>query len=491
MSWDNAAGGDGGWYDGPAEQGTASHHDGRNDFSYSNDARNHSAHDTSSGNNVNDDGACYNCGEPGHMKSECPNPRTGAQNSGQCYRCGESGHNKAECPNPAVAREFTGTCRLCEETGHRAADCPSASPKVCKNCEQEGHAVLECQNPRKLHRSEIPDVMPDVSWKELEAACSEGDLEDIKIAVSKYVKALPATTYNELEMGFRNQDLKLYLIALKREITETLTLMDLQGKLDREWCISYRTSDKPKRPKEAEGWPTPEENRERLKNAGEPVDRLVPKCSNCDKLGHIAKSCSEERVENTERVVVKCYNCDGQGHRVRDCPNPRPDRFACRNCKQSGHTSKECPEPRSAEGVECKKCGETGHFARDCPTGGGGGDTACRNCGQEGHRAKDCTEPRVVTCRNCDEVGHVSKECPKPRDYSRVKCSNCKKMGHTKVRCKEPLVDEDAADNGHNGVDALTLEDSAPAGGDDSWGSSAPLPATDDDNNFETGTSEW
>ncbi|KAF8856463.1 hypothetical protein BDZ45DRAFT_466197 [Acephala macrosclerotiorum] len=116
--------------------------------------------------------------------------------------------------------------------------------------------------------------------------------------------------------------------------------MDLQGNLDKKYTIQWRWSPKSARPKEAGGWPTPEDNLERLADAGEPVDRGIPKCSNCDELGHTRNKCEQDKNENSDRAEVKCYNCDGVGHRVRDCPTPRIDKFACKNCKQSGHSSK-------------------------------------------------------------------------------------------------------------------------------------------------------
>lgn len=128
--------------------------------------------------------------------------------------------------------------------------------------------------------------MPDVAWAELKQAVKDKDLDDIQEALAKYIKAIPEMTYVSLEQAFRNQDLGVYVIALERELSQTYTNMDLQGNLDRTYTISYRLSDKPKRPKEAEGWPTSaEKNMERLKDAGEPMDRGVPLCGNCEQLG--------------------------------------------------------------------------------------------------------------------------------------------------------------------------------------------------------------
>ena len=168
-------------------------------------------------------------------------------------------------------------------------------------------------------------------------------MDEVKEAVFQYIKATPDATWFQLEKAFRSQHLNVYLIAIEKELAVTYTNMDLQGKLDCKYTISFRLSNKAQRPKEKDAWPaTDEENLERLADAGIPVDRGIPKCSNCEQLGHIYKSCPEEKNENTDRAVVKCFNCEEVGHRVRDCPNPRPDKFACRNCKQSGHSSKEC-----------------------------------------------------------------------------------------------------------------------------------------------------
>lgn len=142
---------------------------------------------------------------------------------------------------------------------------------------------MECKAPRKIDRSKVEDVPGEVAWEEMKHAIQSRDLDDVKIAAEKYMKACPEATYQQLQHGFRVQGLNAYLIALEKELNPTYTNMDLQGNLDRKYSVTWRSSDKPLRPKESEGWPASlDENYARLADAGEPVDRGVPKCNNCD-----------------------------------------------------------------------------------------------------------------------------------------------------------------------------------------------------------------
>lgn len=59
--------------------------------------------------------------------------------------------------------------------------------------------------------------------------------------------------------------------------------MDLDGSTARKYNIGYFFSATAPRVSLAPGWPaSAEDNIERLKDAGLPVDTKIPKCSNCD-----------------------------------------------------------------------------------------------------------------------------------------------------------------------------------------------------------------
>jgi len=183
-----------------------------------------------------------------------------------------------------------------------------------------GHKVVECKNPRKINVDDVRGVTPDEALEEIRKAVADRDLDDVKEAVKMYVKAMPETTYPELEKLFRDQDIGVFLIGIEKEhILSTLTNMNLQGDLDKKFTVTYRFSKLPPRPRDRAIWPADDaENVARLEDGGEVVPRLIPKCRNCDELGHIAKHCPQDKRESVG-PEVKCINCDSVGHRMRDC----------------------------------------------------------------------------------------------------------------------------------------------------------------------------
>ncbi|KAJ5976062.1 zinc knuckle transcription factor (CnjB) [Penicillium waksmanii] len=413
-------------------------------------------------------GACYNCGEEGHSKNDCPQPRKAM---GVCYNCGEVGHNKSDCLQPRI---FKGTCRICNQEGHPAATCPEKPVNICRNCKAEGerspsrlptylktknvyicvtgHQSKDCKANRKFDLNQVADKLPEEAWAMMKGASEEKEIGEFRDALQIYAKACPDETFQTIGKKMRDESFKISLIALEKPTEDVISLIDLQGKLDRQYVVGFFYSDKPQRANLRERWPeTPEDNLERLQNAGLPYDRQVMKCRNCGEMGHSARACKQEPVA-FEKTEIKCNNCGELGHRVRDCTQPRKSRFGCRNCGSEEHEARECPEPRSADDVECRRCNEKGHFAKDCPNSAPREPRTCRNCGSTEHIARECDQPANpdnMICRNCDGKGHAARDCPEPKNWSKVKCNRCSNMGHTVRRCPEPEPEANEAPDNH------------------------------------------
>ncbi|KAI5346924.1 hypothetical protein L3X38_014803 [Prunus dulcis] len=73
------------------------------------------------------DGACFKCGELGHMARDC-------SGGGPCFKCGELGHMARDCSG--------GSCFKCGELGHMARDCIGGG--VCFKCGELGHMARDC-----------------------------------------------------------------------------------------------------------------------------------------------------------------------------------------------------------------------------------------------------------------------------------------------------------------------------------------------------------
>ena len=91
---------------------------------------------------VNALGNCYNCQQPGHLRSQCTKARVTAPrvttpmnpgtkltaNVEKCYRCEKPGHFARECrallPTSRPSKEWSSkVCTYCKKMGHLVADC--------------------------------------------------------------------------------------------------------------------------------------------------------------------------------------------------------------------------------------------------------------------------------------------------------------------------------------------------------------------------------
>ena len=220
-------------------------------------------------------------------------------------------------------------------------DCPDKPPMICENCGLDGmvlpakmwncyelfanyplgHTKRSCQNARKVNRDHVKDLSPEEAWEKLQKAVTERDLDDTKEAVQEYVKSLDgAISYRDLQEAMLEKGIDLFFIATERDLVKVFTNMDLQGNMGKKYSISYRFSEKPDRPREAESFPkNREELFERLDDAGEIVNSGQSVCHNCGELGHVSKFCTEEKTEKPVMPKICCNNCDEEGHRLRDC----------------------------------------------------------------------------------------------------------------------------------------------------------------------------
>lgn len=67
-------------------------------------------------------------------------------------------------------------------------------------------------------------------------------------------------------------------------------------------------------------------------------------CYNCNKTGHIARSCPEGVNDSARFAMQSCYNCNKTGHIARNCTEAGGK--ICYICGKTGHISRECEEER-------------------------------------------------------------------------------------------------------------------------------------------------
>jgi hypothetical protein len=83
---------------------------------------------------------CFNCKEPGHYASNCPERSNKANTQGNmkkdlsmitCFKCKQKGHDSNQCPEKSISMTVvnkgdtsTVQCYNCNELGHYANKCP-------------------------------------------------------------------------------------------------------------------------------------------------------------------------------------------------------------------------------------------------------------------------------------------------------------------------------------------------------------------------------
>lgn len=93
---------------------------------------------------------------------------------------------------------------------------------------------MECTENRKFDLNGVPDKLPEEAWAALKKASDERDLEEFrevsiqprvdcptwlclrKQSFKIYTKAVPQATFVDIEKKMREEEFKIYLIAMVR-----------------------------------------------------------------------------------------------------------------------------------------------------------------------------------------------------------------------------------------------------------------------------------
>lgn len=124
------------------------------------------------------------------MARDCPNSPVGAGGDRGCFNCGQEGHRKIDCPEPMKERTRGPLiCRNCQQPGHMAADCTA---ERVERIGEDGLPVPKASVyvPRV---DEVTDMIADLRYTNANVA----RFDEYKVTVSDGAFAHPLQTFDE------------------------------------------------------------------------------------------------------------------------------------------------------------------------------------------------------------------------------------------------------------------------------------------------------
>ncbi|KAG0192203.1 hypothetical protein DFQ28_009876 [Apophysomyces sp. BC1034] len=186
--------------------------------------------------------------------------------------------------------------RMTENSSDRCRHCGASSHLVFRNCPF------------------IPLLDPKQAWVRVLQACERLDIDLFMESLALYSKSRPDETLQDISGKLCDYGSKLQLLAVERDLPQTATVMDLQGRILCRYvalAVVLEIDDHGKDPLHSLSYlpgfpPTWEQNFLRLADAGFFSDKnQIPICRPCGRTGHWLADCVQSQLAINEGVFTR------------------------------------------------------------------------------------------------------------------------------------------------------------------------------------------
>ncbi|KAF3499876.1 hypothetical protein F2Q69_00044263 [Brassica cretica] len=275
-------------------------------------------------------GACYNCGERGHMARECPKEKRGHRR--RCYRCGQEGHLSWDFPTLQ---------------GENAGGNPNSREDKPQGQERTPSRVAKEPNQSW---GNFNTMVTGVETAGTEKMATRGRYEE-NVRVARPVAAVQRATRrvtrsasqasNEAESRREAAPKNGNPVEMLNAVNATL-LAELQRNSCNVWDYHDVYELIKKAAEQESGLEEEQRQNQTSQNRGAKRPRNALSAAEPAPARSPCETCGRYHVG--ECRAGACYNCGERGHMARECPKEkRGHRRRCYRCDQEGHLSWDCP----------------------------------------------------------------------------------------------------------------------------------------------------